>query len=698
VKVDKKAPAATDRGVAVVRTQWLDEALQNSANSEHVVENVRRALDGEATPEGAAALAVAAVPASDGNLARFVDAWIQRHGIAFAAVAAVKVGDMEVHPRAHSPLTTDGVGHTTPAKLALLRRMRTVLAECPADQYAAAIAELSKAQSCPNCFQNCRAATAYLVPTETEWVSEACHGVDELDRPGDHARRDLLLRSLSTPEHVELLGENALIFAYTPEMDIWATLIDGLGPAAAPLFVTCLRSDIPRPAVRAVGSVLAQLPSDEAFRILADRLDDPRLGDALREASARFPARGLRVLADIATGPGAKKADLAREQLQRHVRMHRDVAQAAAAELSERSQALIQEFLRREPVKPIAPDALLPTLLVAPPWTVHSPTASPKVVSGLEAPPLARVVWSAEELAALADTTPDANPRWDYARMAANVTRWLKNGEFEDNGHLVAVNLFKSGPVEEHRHLVRKWRPEIEWNITFELWPILRRFDADAIPALVHVARTLGPVTSEGLLLPILDLEAARLAAHWLTHLKTGRPAAEEWFGRHAADAALLLIPDAVGKPGKAREAAEEALRHLAPTTVPDLLASAESQYGADAAKAIGTLLARDPAEMLAFAVPPTLPDWLDPAALPQVLLRGEEQALPAKATSHLLSALALSSAPQPYPGLVVALAALDRPSLTEFARQVHAAWHAAGRPANQAWIRRTLSLVENSR
>lgn len=705
VKIDKKAPAATDRVVAAARAQWLDAAMLNAANDEQVVEDVRRALEGEVTAAGAAALAVAAVPERDGNLARFVDAWILRHGIAFAAVAAVKVGDVDARPRERVQLTMEGIGHTTDAKFALLRRMRTVLAECSADQYAAAIAELREARNCRNCFENCRAATAYLVPTETEWVSEACRGCGDLDRAGDFARRDLLVRSLSKNEHVELLGNSALIYAYTPEMDIWTTLIDGLGAAAAPLFVKCLSSEMPRPVIRAVGSILAQIPSDEAFRLIADRLEDPRLGGALREASARFPVRAVRVLADIATGPDAKSAENAREQLQRHVRTHRDVAQSAAAAvasasaaagLPERSGALVLELLRREPLKPIAPDALLPTLLVSPPWTDpvgSGPHTAPKIVAGLEALPRTRVVWGDEELAALAGMNVDGNPRWDYARMAANVTRWLKSGEFEYNGHNIAINLFKSGPVEEHRHLVRRWRPEIEWNITYELWPILRRFDIDAIPALVHVARRLGPVKSEGLLLPIVDLEAARLAAHWLLRLKTGRQAAEEWFGRHGADAALLLIPDAVGKPGKARAAAEDALRHLAATTVPDLHDVAASRYGADAAEAVGTVLAVDPAEMLA-SIPPALPDWLDPAALPQVLLRGGEQALPGNATSNLLSVLALSTAQQPYSGLSVVFEALDRPSVTEFGRQVHAAWRAAGRPAKQAWILPALSLV----
>ena len=119
VKIDKKAVAATDELVAAVRAQWLDAGIANLANDPELAAQVRQTLEGEANPLGAAALALAAVPLYSGKLAPFVDAWTVRHGIALAAVAAVKVGAVSVSATGPQHLGTTGIGHSTPARTAL---------------------------------------------------------------------------------------------------------------------------------------------------------------------------------------------------------------------------------------------------------------------------------------------------------------------------------------------------------------------------------------------------------------------------------------------------------------------------------------------------------------------------------------------------------------------------------------------------
>ena len=209
------------------------------------------------------------------------------------------------------------------------------------------------------------------------------------------------------------------------------------------------------------------------------------------------------------------------------------------------------------------------------------------------------------------------------------VARSIEFGTSEKGGNNTAVTLFTHGPVEESRELLRRWRPDFDRGVESSMWPILKRFDVDAVPALVHAARSAGPKQSDKLLLPVVDVESARLMADWLVRLKTGRRPAEAWLERYGADAALLLVPDAVGNPGSARAAAEGVLRHLA-VTVPGLADLAEAQYGADAAEAVRAILAVDSAELLPPVTAPALPDWL--ADLPQ---KPEQQTiLPADQTA----------------------------------------------------------------
>lgn len=696
MKIDGKATASADRLIADVRARWLDSALSSVANDQGVVAEIRRASEGEASAIGAAALALAAVPERDGKLSAFVDAWILRHGIAFAAITAVKIGDVGVRPDGAVQLNMNGGGHRTTALTMLLRRMRTVLATCSADEYAEVVAVLGDVRTC---CEGCGAASAYLVPTETEWVAESCREYHFRRNEADFQRLNLLYRSLSTAKQVELLGECAVLDSYRPEMDVWVTLVDGLGPAAVPLLAALLEPRTPAVVVRAAGSVLAQIPGDDAFRLLAERaLTDRRLGAAGLEASARFPERALRVLADVTAG-GVDDTGAAHTLLRGHVRRHRELADAAAERLAEPGRTVVLEVLRQEPVMAAASKDRMPELLVSPPWSRVAVAGAAKIVGGLTAPELRQIVWGDEERAALASMDVEGSPRWDYGRMAANVARWVESGQFEYNGHDVAVNLFRSGPVvDETRELLRRWRPEVEWNIAFSFLPVLDRFGVDAIPALVHVARRTGPVESEGLLVPILDLEAARLAAGWLIHANDDdRQAAEAWFARHGSDAVVLLIPDALGRPGKARAAAEGALRHLAGTTaVPDLVDITAAEYGADAADAVRAVLeartgeSDEHAEHVEHgdAVPPALPGWLDPAALPQVLLRGGESALPEGATRNLLSILALSASQESYSSALSAVMDMfDEASFAAFVRNVVDAWRAAGRPARQSWI-----------
>ncbi|MBR7837901.1 DUF4132 domain-containing protein [Actinospica durhamensis] len=719
VTLDRKAPAATAALVAEVRERWLDRVLMSPDKGPAILERIVLALKGEPDAVGAAALALAATEVHGyKQLPSFVDAWVLRFGHAFAAVAAVQLGHVTVPSGVLMQPNRYGGHHGSATVAEMLRRLRCVLAACPDEAYAEAVAALGQIRE--DCDQ-CRVAIAYAVPTELAWVAQACGDYAAQGRSADARRLDLLHRAMSTAEQVALLGEARFLEPqYTPQMDLWVTVVDGLGPAAGPLFGKVFRGYGPMKTKRAAAEFLAQIPGDAAFRLLMDHVEDGLAGPSVREASARFPRRALRLLAEAAAGQGehAQQAAFAADLLQHHVRAHGELARAEAPNLPEDIRVLLEGALRQSAAKPEAPLESLPALLVSPPWTrpvEQRPQPVPKVVTGLEPPASTRVEWTEGETEQVGRMKRSPVPSFDYARAAAQLADAIAYGD-HNIGAYGATELFLSGPVEEHRALLRQWRPEFEDSAKQWLWPILERFDVDAVPALLHAARHGGPVKAEGSLLPVLDLDVARLVADWLLRLKTGRTPAHAWLDRHGADAALLLIPDAVGTPGKPRTAAEGALRYLAAGAVPDLVELAASRYGEEAADAVRVVLGDGPAAPLPPVTAPALPKWLDPAALPPIALRGGEQVLPESAHRHLLAALALAMSAssstsasassrsasavsqEPYPGfadaLAAALAALDRTELAESAWQAFLAWRSMGHPAQQAWVLGALGLV----
>lgn len=362
-KLDHKALDSTDDLITRVRAAWLDAALTNPANDPQIVAQLRRTLAGEATPAGAAALALAT--GQNDDHAQFADAWVLRHGITFAVEAALKLGCTQVW-RTSRPQISVTPCRTDRRLTPLLRRLRTLLTAAAEEDYATAGAALTASRGC---CQTCRMTAAYLVPTRTDWVTELCAeiGPGSPAHPGTHLDYSLLLCALSTPEQVRLLGENGVIMSYTPELDIYVTVVDGLGPAAIALFRGILDGPGLTETLRAANSVLRHIPHDEAFHLFLDRLDRPFFPAAAQEAAALYPRRALRLLADAVLRDDAK-APIARVLLQRHVRTHRELAASMLPTLDEQSSALISELLSTDGGRPEAAVESLPALLVSPPW------------------------------------------------------------------------------------------------------------------------------------------------------------------------------------------------------------------------------------------------------------------------------------------------------------------------------------------
>jgi predicted DNA-binding WGR domain protein len=616
-----------------------------------------------ATPEEAGKLAQRVMPRHDQKLWGFVDTWVQERGIVFAAAATVSLG-------------SDGSYGGSKTRREAFLRMRRILTAASEADYAEAVRALAELRG----DFTSRVIVSYLVPTEMQWADEVCA---EYHSASHHQFDQMLLSCVvSTPGQLAAVGPGNLLNNYYTGLAEMDTLAAALGAAAVPVFAALVNNGgyMSTDTRRGVLATLAHLPGDEAFELLANRLDEKHVSGATLEAMGRFPVRALRLLAKTANG-GTKSAPIARTLLAGHVRSHAGLVEAVLpGDLPEPDASLIATVAQESGGRPEASADALPPLLVAPPWTVRrAKRAAPTVLAGLIPPRISRIDW-----------LPGERGTWEASNpYRPRDSEWEKRAEqyaTEGFGRRVweAREFFAGAPEHLARPLLPSWKPDFSyWNMVDALGVVLTRFELDAFPLVIAAALEVNPGSGGVILQPIVDLTVARLMADWFTRLKSGRAHAVSWLTRHAESAAPLLIPDAVGKPGNQRLAAENALRLLAPLT--DVRAAAET-YGADVVEAVGAVLEADPLELLPLRMP-TLPAWLEGAQLPQILLRGRAYALPADSVRHVLSMLAISKPGEPYAGLAVVRECADPTSLAEFAWALLGVWQAMDMPPKEAWV-----------
>ncbi|KAB2381924.1 DUF4132 domain-containing protein [Actinomadura montaniterrae] len=168
-------------------------------------------------------------------------------------------------------------------------------------------------------------------------------------------------------------------------------------------------------------------------------------------------------------------------------------------------------------------------------------------------------------------------------------------------------------------------------------------------------------------------------------------PAMEAMIDRFPVRALRLLPELGTGTAWRSSLAAGLLNAHL--EAHPELVSAAD--LNPRAREALDALQAARTAEAPLDQVPAALrkggknraPAWARPAALPQVLLRGREHALPAAATGHLVEALSKASPRRaPAQRLKDALDALDPWSLAEFGWSLFARWRASGEATRIGW------------
>ncbi|WP_405492535.1 DUF4132 domain-containing protein [Nocardia sp. NBC_00511] len=272
--------------------------------------------------------------------------------------------------------------------------------------------------------------------------------------------------------------------------------------------------------------------------------------------------------------------------------------------------------------------------------------------------------------------------------------------EYVDGKHTYAPTqgyLFGNAPEELVRPLLAEWDPKFHGRGALPcLQVLLARFGLDAYRIVVPHAKAdaydNGPV-----LMPVLNVEVARLMADWLVRLRSAQRLARDWFSRHGVAVVPLLTPDALGKVRVPREKATAALVLIASEVGADRVVAAARCHGDDAAAGVARLLAADappelesgPAER---PVRPVKVAWLERNRLPRLLFR-DGTPVPDDGVANLIGALTLSNSyyysgrGNLYDGLPEALEHCDPTALAEFGWALFEQWRAAGSPPRSGWV-----------
>ncbi|RST04861.1 DUF4132 domain-containing protein [Streptomyces sp. WAC07149] len=662
----------------------VERALDAPKSEAELVEAARAHLAGSPSPLGAAVLAEA-LPGRAGGDGTTADAWAVAYGLPFAARAAVEALELcttSVVQRNRSVVEgiafrpeDGGNGWMRHGAVRVLHRVRALLSVADEATYLDAVEALARHRSSPRR----RVASAFLVPTEQGWVDDCC--ADPAARE-HHERpvRELLVCSLGSARQAALFGDRVDLSWHGWNPAVIATAAEGVGVSVAPWLAADLdRDNADTDDVKRLAGALAELPTDEAFGFLLDRVGNKYVRAALVAAAQRYPLRALRMLAGASLGRGGT-ATTAGLLLKAHVAGHREAALAALPGLAEPLVGAVGPLVHRELVAEV-PAGSLPPLLAGPPWQGRRKAVKPRVVGGLVAEPVTAVVWRPGEREAWAGAESWLTGWQPHAPMEQLVEQ-LRAGRLQQWN---ALAVFLHGPLDEVRPLLPGWHGPAyahEGLATFK--PLVARHEEAALPVALRMADA-NPATMGPVLGPFLDADVARLMADWLVRLKAAGETARAWFVRHGAGAARLLVPAALGPLGPERTAAERALTVIASAHGADPVREAAAAYGPEAAGALEVLLGVDP---LVAALPARIPGpaaWATLPALPQILLESGG-ALPASAVEHVVTMLALTTPSVEYPGLEQVRELCTRESLTAFVWELFTQWRLAGMPPKETW------------
>ncbi|AKJ04056.1 putative DNA-binding WGR domain protein [Archangium gephyra] len=562
-----------------------------------------------------------------------------------------------------------------------LPRLRALLATQTDDAgYAAARDAAAALQEQATAEQ--RAGAAFLFPTEKAWVRAEA----EAYKQQPDKQSDLFLCSISDRATVEFLeshiqGRYLLGGYYT--RDYLPSLLDGVGVDALVVLRNMATPQYSNAeSRRSWAELVSILNTDEAMALLFDHLEKEVMPFAL-EAAVRWPGRALRLLVPRAAQRG-KEAEAPRAVLTTLVRRAPEAVKAELSALSEEARKLVSSLqgVSAGPDVPEAAPSQLPPVLATPPWKVGKPTSLP-VLTDVTPPAIPdAMVWRGTEREAWLQEKGGYEFGTQYSKYTP--AQWEKAREaLSSQKASLPANFFMYAPVELVREQIENFEVS-RWGGEGWLAAIASHRELEVLPAILKTLAAKGGETFH-LLLPFGVSRLAPEVAEALVGSKKARPHARAWLLRHPERAITGLLPVALGKQGKAKDAACAALRLLATSgheaTVLDLAGRVSPQ----AREAAARVLAFDPLQLFPQKLP-KLPDFFTPGGLPRPLLADRSAKLPVAAVETLGMCLAISSLEEPYAGLAQVKAACEPASLARFAWGLFEAWMVAGAPSKEAW------------
>ncbi|RLB52051.1 MAG: molybdate metabolism regulator [Deltaproteobacteria bacterium] len=694
----ERAKPNADKAWKAIRKNWSARAKHpwRFAAEPALAEAAQSMLDEEAPPE-VSDIRVQAVVArmlgyGDKSItAPIIDYWVAASGVSFAVKAAFETletrygAKYELYPKTESDKAPSWY-QQTPTVFPQLRRLL-----CQADD-----ATYFEARDLAAAFRGpgsdvVRAVAAFLFPTETDWVEES---VAELTGKELEAESMLVLASLTKATQLELLdrGPSAVIQGRWGKRrtELLPSLMEGLGgDLAKPIIAWLAHPHIDSEQKKSLYEALSMLPGDAALAGLLDQLGEKYVLPAAVEAVQRFPERATRLLTERLAGRKSG-ADEVKRLLGTVLSKRPEAVEAVRRDLDEGQRAAIADLEASRVTVPSAAPAELPTLLVSPPWTSKKKREKPLVVKDVvPLDPAPRMSWAPGEREKWAATHKPAGyavnvSAEDWQEMvtqlrAGNLPMWRRE------------MLLIGAPDRIAREVVKYWLPTSPWHVSSYLHAAVARFELEAIDGIRYYLEN---YLREALAyLAPFDVPAfAPFVADAFARLKSARSDARAWMDRYPETTATGVIPDAVGKSGKARRAGEAALRYLKAQGHEDKVLAAAARYGEAVSAAVARIVSLDPEDVLPAKMP-KMPKFWDVDTLPALLLVGGKRSLPSSAVEHLGTMLAISKAGEEYAGLDEVAQTCDADSLERFAWELFEAWQAAGTPSKESWAFSALGL-----
>ncbi|EJR8105535.1 WGR and DUF4132 domain-containing protein [Escherichia coli] len=171
---------------------------------------------------------------------------------------------------------------------------------------------------------------------------------------------------------------------------------------------------------------------------------------------------------------------------------------------------------------------------------------------------------------------------------------------------------------------------------------------------------------------------------------------ARKWLANFPRHAAAGLLPVALGKKGKDRDCARQALRLLVNLNQRETIEEIARGYNQpDVLAALATLFDSDPLEEYPAKIAP-LPGFYQFTLWRRPRLKSNNLPLPDDAMRHLGTMLSFPRDITAYAGLDIIRETFTRESLADFGWDLYTAWTEAGAPAKENWAFTALGILGN--